>query len=59
MQKMQGIEFNLAPTEEDKQIGFKKGYKAEVSHHYTYPNGQTDVEDCCASVHTHVNGPNE
>ena len=44
MQKMQGIEFNLAPIEEDKQIGFKKGYKELVSRHRIDSNGQIGVE---------------
>ena len=48
---MQGIEFNLAPIEEDKQIGFKQGYKVVVSHHHTNYSGQRDVEDSSAPVY--------
>ena len=43
-QKVQGIEFNLAPTKEDKKIGFKQGYKAVVAHHHIDSSGQIGVE---------------
>ena len=56
---MQGIEFNLALIEEDKQIGFKKGYKVVVACHSTYSSGQRDLENSGASIHTNVNMPNE
>ena len=52
MQKMEGIEFYLALIEEDKQTGFKKGYKAMVSRHHIDSNGQRDVEYYGAPVHT-------
>ena len=56
---MQGIEFNLAPIEEDNQIGFKQGYKEVVSCHHADSNGQIDVEDPIVLVQTQVNRPNE
>ena len=59
MQNMQGVEFNVAPTEEGKQIVFKQGYKSVVARYHTNPSGQIDVEDPNAPVHTQVNRPNE
>ena len=47
------------PIEEEKQIGFKKGYKAMVSCHRTNYNSQIDVENSGTPVHTQVNRPNE
>ena len=52
MQKMQGIEFNLTLTEEDKQIGFKQGYKIAVARHHTNYSGQIGVEDYGVAVDT-------
>ena len=59
IQKMQGIEFNLVPTEEDRQIGFTQGYKAVLSCHRTKSNAQRDIEDSSALVDPWVNRPNE
>ena len=56
---MQGIEFNLVPIEEDRQIGFMQGYKAVLAHHRTDSSGQRDVEDSGALVDPRVNRPNE
>ena len=51
--------FNLAPTEEDKQIDFKQGYKVVVACHDTDSSGQRNVEYFGALVHTKVNRPNQ
>ena len=59
IQKIQGIEFNIAPIEEDRQIGFTQGYKAMLAHHRTDSSGQRDVEDSDALVDQWVNRPNE
>ena len=59
MQEMKGIEFNLASIEDEKQIGFKKGYKVVVAHHDIDSSGQRNVEYFGALVHTKVNRPNQ
>ena len=56
---MQGIEFNIAPIEEDRQIGFTQGYKVVLARHCIESSGQRDVEDSGPPVHTQVNRPNE
>ena len=57
--KIQGNEFNLTLIEEDKQIGFKQGYKVVVACHDMDSSGQRNVEYFGALVHTKVNRPNQ